>query len=81
MHCYIATFYTHLSALRTERALLALGVDARLAPVPRSLSASCGTCVRYNAGQPCLDAMDKDAERVVRILPDDGGYEQLLHNE
>lgn len=81
MDCYIATFHTHLSALRTQRALLALGVDARLAPVPRSLSASCGTCVRYGALKPYLEAMDKDVERVVRIRPDDGGYEQWLHNE
>lgn len=78
--CYIATFHTHLSALRTQRALLASGADARLAPVPRSLSASCGTCVRYSAEKPYLDEMDKDVERVVKILPEDGGYEQLLYN-
>jgi hypothetical protein len=81
MHDFIATFHTHLAALRTHRKLLTLGLDARLAPVPRSLSASCGTCVKYSAEQPFLDVLDKDVERVVRILPKDCGYEHLLRNE
>lgn len=45
----IATFHTHLGALRFERKLLSLGDDgAMLMPVPRKLSASCGTCVRFD---------------------------------
>ena len=61
---YIATFHTHLSALMTSRALIALGVDARMMPVPRKLSSSCGTCVRYLAQEPNLEAMDEDVEAV-----------------
>ena len=45
----IATFYTHLGALRFSRRLEKLGYEAALAPVPRKLSASCGTCVRFTA--------------------------------
>ena len=45
----IATFYTHLGALRFSRRLEKLGYEAALAPVPRKLSASCGTCVRFSA--------------------------------
>ncbi len=45
----IATFHTHLGALRFQRKLMRLGHDAALAPVPRKLSASCGTCVRFTA--------------------------------
>lgn len=81
MQSYIATFHTHLAAMRTQRTLSAFGVEAHLAPVPRSLSASCGTCVRFNAEAPYLDEMDKDVERVVRVLQKDGGYEYLLYNE
>ena len=62
---YIATFHTHLSAMRTQRTLMASGVSARLAPVPRYLSASCGTCVFYRAEEPHLNCMDRDVERVV----------------
>ena len=61
---YIATFHTHLSALMTSRTLTGLGVQARMMPVPRKLSSSCGTCVRYLAEGPHLDAMDEDVEAV-----------------
>ena len=37
-------------------------------PVPRKLSSSCGTCVRYSAEEPNLDAMDEDTEAVYEML-------------
>ena len=61
---FIATFHTHLSALMTSRSLTGLGVQARMMPVPRKLSSSCGTCVRYLSEEPHLDAMDEDVEAV-----------------
>ena len=61
---FIATFHTHLSALMTSRALTDLGVQARMMPVPRKLSSSCGTCVRYLAEDANLSAMDEDVEAV-----------------
>ena len=68
---YIATFHTHLSALMTSRALMALGVRAQMMPVPRKLSSSCGTCVRYMAEDPNLDAMDEDVEGVYEKIGND----------
>lgn len=67
MQQYIATFHTHLSALLTSRTLQSAGCTARMAPVPRTLSSSCGTCVRYEAKEPMLDSMDEDVERVYRL--------------
>lgn len=64
MREYIATFHTHLSALMTSRVLQSLGVKAQMMPVPRKLSSSCGTCVRYCADSPHIDAMDSDMEAV-----------------
>lgn len=64
MREYIATFHTHLSALMTSRSLTGLGIRAQMMPVPRKLSSSCGTCVRYIAPEPNLDAMDEDVEAV-----------------
>ena len=69
---YIATFHTHLAALMTSRSLTALGVRAQMMPVPRKLSSSCGTCVRYHAENPHLDAMDEDVEAV---------YERISNEE
>ena len=54
MKQYIATFFSHFGALRFQRLCSQLGWPARLAPVPRSLSSSCGTCVLFRA--PELDA-------------------------
>ena len=54
-------------------------MQAELAPVPRALSSSCGTCVRYSAETPLLERMDADTEAVYRREGD--GYVCLLRNE
>lgn len=77
---YIATFHTHLSAMRTHRALLGAGASAALAPVPRSLSASCGTCVRYEAEDACLSCMDTDVDCVYRLRGTEKGFDLLFEN-
>ena len=65
MEQYVATFHTHLAALRSCNALKKGGAGgARLAPVPRRLSSSCGTCVFYEAEGPQLASMDRDLEAV-----------------
>lgn len=71
MKDYIATFHTHLSALRTQRSLTAAGTRAALSPVPRRLSASCGTCVRYRAESPMGQCMDTDYEKIVQVTGED----------
>ena len=67
MREFIATFHTHLSALMTSRNLNAKGAKAGMMPVPRKLSSSCGTCVRYLAEEPLLEAMDVDVEAVYEV--------------
>jgi len=67
MEQYVATFHTHLAALRSCIALQKAGISgARLAPVPRRLSSSCGTCVFYGSTEPMLSCMDADVEAVYR---------------
>jgi len=80
MKTYIATFHTHLSALITSRNLTALGIQAQMMPVPRSLSSSCGTCVRYIAGDPNLSAMDEDVEAVYESIGNES-YTMLMENQ
>ena len=79
MSRYIATFHTHLSALLTCQRLTAAGVRARMMPVPRKLSASCGTCVDYEAAEPLLEQMDTDVERVFAVEGEI--YTLLMENE
>ena len=74
----IATFYTHLGALRFNRRLEKLGHEAALAPVPRKLSASCGTCVRFSAAfDPGWS--DEDMEAVYAL--NGGAYTIIFNNE
>ena len=80
MNEYIGTFHTHLSALMTSRKLTALGLTARMMPVPRKLSSSCGTCVRYHAETSLLEAMDADVEGVYEVIGRDE-YVQLMENQ
>ena len=74
----IATFHTHLGALRFQRKLIRLGYDAALAPVPRKLSASCGTSVRFSVSFE-EDWADEDLDSV--FLAGQTGYERIFHNE
>ena len=68
MREFIATFHTHLAALMTSRNLNAHGARASMMPVPRKLSSSCGTCVRYQAEEPLLNQMDADVEAVYEVI-------------
>ncbi|MDO4982562.1 MAG: DUF3343 domain-containing protein [Eubacteriales bacterium] len=74
----IATFHTHLGALRFQRKLEKLGKEAALAPVPRKLSASCGTCVRFAAAFDSKWA-DEDMEAV--YSSENGEYALVFENE
>ena len=60
---HIATFYTHLGAIKFHKALTSRGIDAVMMPVPRKLSASCGTCVRFS-GEFQESWADEDLESV-----------------
>ncbi|MBQ9165850.1 MAG: DUF3343 domain-containing protein [Oscillospiraceae bacterium] len=76
---YLATFHTHLSALRSHKRLTANGIKARQAPVPRVLSSSCGTCVLYEGDGPMVELLDGDLEAVYR--KDGEGYQELFRKE
>lgn len=70
---YLATFYTHYGAMRFNKHCKKDGVSARMMPVPRELSASCGVCVRFEAACPPKPAEHEDMERCYTVAPD-GAY-------
>ena len=80
MNRYIATFHTHFAALKTFRTFRDASVAAELAPVPRALSADCGTCVRYDAETPCRGQLHCDFDRVV-LAQADGSYQTVVSND
>lgn len=63
MNRYIATFHSHFGALRYCKALESSGIAAKPMPVPRRVSSSCGTCVRYEHSVP-VDRNDCELECV-----------------
>ena len=79
MSTYVATCYTHLSAQLSCKRLRSAGCEARMMPVPRALSSSCGTCVRYTAGEDCRTLLDRDAEALYQ--EEDGAYRLLAEFE
>ena len=73
---YIATFYSHFGAIRFKKLCALQGWAARVMPVPRDLSSSCGTCVRYEGTSLCpSDEMPEEVEQIVQVT--DSGYIQL----
>jgi len=80
MRQFIVTFHTHLAAMRSHRSLQKMGVHAVLSPVPRKVSASCGTCVRYAAAEPHIACMDKDFDSIFELC-EDNKYLQICQNE
>ena len=49
MQTYIATLFSHFGAIRFNKDLKAAGLHGKLMPVPRRVSSSCGTCVKFEA--------------------------------
>lgn len=76
---FVATFHTHLSAMLTLQTLQQGGFQAKMQPVPRALSSSCGTCVRFHAQDDCRTLLDADAEALYAVETD--GYRLLLRFE
>ena len=70
---YIATFYSHFGAIRFKKLCEGQGWSARVMPVPRDLSSSCGTCVRYEGTEICpCDRIPEEVEQIVEVTP--SGY-------
>ncbi len=73
---YIVTCHTHLSALLTCRSLKDHGVEAQMAPVPRKLSSSCGTCVYCKTEKLDRSLLDGDTEAVY-LCGENDTYQQV----
>lgn len=73
----IATFHTHFGALRFYREISRRDASAVMMPVPRKLSASCGTCVRFETEEENVEGAE-DLEAIYCI--NENGYELLFLN-
>ncbi len=70
---YIMTFYSHFGAVRFKKKCDEKQIPARMMPVPRNLSSSCGTCVRYESVSACpADEWPREAEQAAEVTAE--GY-------
>ncbi len=76
MQTYIATFFSHFGAIRFGKDLKAMGLQGKLMPVPRRVSSSCGTCVKFEAESDTA-VHSEDLEQLFRV---DGEELTLLVN-
>ena len=78
---YVALFYSHFGAIRFINFLPESIVEKRMMPVPRSLSASCGTCVRFKGPDDLTFTIDEshEVEQIVKETKD--GYIAVFKSE
>ena len=79
---YVVTFFTHYEAMRFHRDCVKRGYQATLLPVPRKLSASCGTCVQVvcTAGVRLIKHVDMFEVEGVYLTEDGGQYRCIMDN-
>lgn len=78
---FIATFHTHADAIVAHRTLTEKGADARMMPVPRKLSSSCGTCVRYTAENSYAEELKPADFEAIYTVEGIGKYAVLVKGE
>lgn len=70
---YIATFFSHFGAIRFKKYCDSQNWSACIMPVPRNLSSSCGTCVRYEG--ECPEKPPEEIEQIVAVTNE--GYQSV----
>jgi len=75
MNSYIVTFFSHYDAIVFCSALKKEGINARMMPVPRRVSSSCGTCVAYDADELSIDFNEHEIEHA--YVQTSSGFERL----
>jgi hypothetical protein len=73
---YIATFYTHLGAVRYHRFLQGKGIQAETMPVPRKYSSDCGIGVRFTTKDEIRDLISEDINKLYLVQP---GEDRIIY--
>ena len=76
MMTYIATFYSHYGAIQFRKNCEKMNLEAVVLPVPRDLSSSCGTCVRFET-EGDFPEKNEEVEQIVRL--EENGYVCIYH--
>ena len=72
---YIATCYSHFGAVKFKKLCEGAGMKARMMPVPRDLSSSCGTCVLFQTAELAENDLSQlITPELEQLVLDDNGY-------
>ena len=76
---YLATFYIHFGALKFNKDCKAISIKSRKMPAPRSLSASCGTCVVFETDDisTVLKSLDLEHMEGCYLVVGKGKYNKI----
>ena len=75
----IATFFSHFGAMRCKKQCDETGITAKMMPVPRMLSSSCGTCVRIETEDPEFLPRTEEMEQLA--IEQSNGYQIIWKAE
>ena len=75
MNKYMATFHSHFGAMSYFRDIKKRGIMAKLMPVPRKVSSTCGICVCYEHDS-AIDADNYELDCV--YLESADGYDCII---
>ena len=75
---YLATFFSQFGAMHCKKLCDRAGLPAKMMPVPRKLSSSCGTCVRVEAQDAEQIPRTEESEQIA--LEEEDGYQILWSN-
>ena len=77
---FLATFHTQYGAMQFRKYCWKEGISAKMGPVPRELSASCGVCVRFEDDNAPIVAEYEDMESCY-VVTGEGKYIQAKHED
>ena len=80
MEDYIATFFSHFGAMAFKKKCDKEGYPAVIMPVPRNLSSSCGTCVKFTGtAEKARNWNSDELEQLARVL-ENGTFQVIWHS-
>lgn len=69
---YVATFFSHFGAMQFAKKIKKLGGSCKIMPVPRQLSSSCGSCVKFTVSGEEVQALAGEEVEKIYLLSGDG---------
>ena len=80
MEDYIATFFSHFGAMAFKKKCDKEGYPAVIMPVPRNLSSSCGTCVKFTGtAEKARNWNSDELEQLAQVL-ENGTFQVIWHS-